>query len=183
MQKLGAQRTSFETIVAFGANTAFAHHSTSDRRISKNEPILIDLGCVYNGYCSDMTRTCFFGGIDLELKRMYDIVYEAKLIAEGMLKDGAVAGDLDAAAREFIERNGYTLGHSLGHGVGLSVHESPYLRNGNDVILKEGMVITIEPGIYVKDVGGVRLEDLYLVTPDGFVKLSNSKLDKEGLII
>lgn len=156
-------RTAFETIVSSGKNTAFAHHSPGENRI--NNFFLIDLGAVYCGYCADLTRVFFSGKIPARLKKIYDTVKKAQDKAIKKIKEGVKASDVDKAARNIIDKNGfgkYFL-HGSGHGVGLQVHEPPYLKPGSDEILKAGMVLTVEPGIYYTNYFGVRLENMVIV--------------------
>lgn len=170
----GAEKYSFETIVAFGANTAQPHHHPSDKRLDKDELILVDMGAKYNGYCSDMTRTFCLGDPGDELVRVYSIVKEAQEYAIKYIKAGMTCHDADALAREYITANGYgdKFGHSFGHGVGIDIHEAPRLGSGTDIELQENMVVTAEPGIYLPGLGGVRIEDMLIVKPDGVIDIT-----------
>lgn len=165
----GADKYSFETIVAFGANSAQPHHHTSDKKLDKDELILVDMGAKYMGYCSDMTRTFCLDEPSEQLLRVYDIVREAQEYAIKYIKAGMTCHDADALAREYITANGYgeNFGHGFGHGVGIDIHEDPRVGAGTDTILLPNMVITAEPGIYVPGVGGVRIEDMLVVKEDG----------------
>jgi len=165
----GAERMSFEPIVAFGANSAHPHHRPGDKRLEKGEAVLIDFGCVRNGYCSDMTRTFCVGEPNHDIKRIYEIVKTALEYTLKHIKAGMTAHEVDSLAREYIRSNGYEneFGHSLGHGVGLDIHETPRIGVGSQTMLEEGMVVTIEPGIYLNGIGGVRLEDIVIVERDG----------------
>lgn len=169
MQMMGADDKSFDTIVAFGENSAVPHHESGDRKLEKNDIILIDMGAVYKGYCSDMTRTFFYGTPNEELKTIYGIVQEAQLYALKHIKAGMTGLEADSLAREYITANGYgeQFGHSLGHSVGVEIHEWPSLSVASNDVLKPGMIVTVEPGIYVDGLGGVRIEDMVVVTEDG----------------
>ena len=165
----GAEAVSFDPIVASGPNGAKAHHEPSDRRLEEGEPIIIDIGSRLDGYCSDMTRTLVLGGPSDKVREVYSIVRKAQLAAIETIREGMTTAEADAVARTIIEKAGYGKHfiHSLGHGVGLAVHESPYLRTTNPATLKEGMVVTVEPGIYLEGWGGVRLEDMIVIRKDG----------------
>lgn len=169
MQMLGADDKSFDTIVAFGDNSAVPHHESGDRKLEKNDIILIDMGAVYKGYCSDMTRTFFYGTPNEELQSIYSIVLEAQQYALKHIKAGMTGREADSLAREYIMANGYgeQFGHSLGHSVGVEIHEWPSLSIASADVLKPGMIVTVEPGIYVDGLGGVRIEDMVVVTEDG----------------
>ncbi|MDE6293312.1 MAG: Xaa-Pro peptidase family protein [Clostridiales bacterium] len=170
----GAEKYSFETIVAFGANTAQPHHHPSDKKLEKNELILVDMGAKYNGYCSDMTRTFCIGNPGAKLTEVYGIVKEAQEYAIKNIKAGMTCGDADALAREYIISNGYgeNFGHSFGHGVGVDIHEAPRVGANSQTVLQPNMVITAEPGIYLAGIGGVRIEDMLVVKEDGVVNLT-----------
>ncbi len=175
MMLLGSDGPSFDTVVAFAENTACPHHKTSDKKLEKNDLILIDFGATVNGYHSDMTRTFCLGEPRSELKDMYNVVYDALSYALKFLRAGMTEREADSLAREYIKANGYDkeFGHSLGHGVGLEIHEAPYLRESGDNVLTENMVVTVEPGVYVEGLGGVRLEDTVIITADGNVNITN----------
>jgi Xaa-Pro aminopeptidase len=171
----GAKGLAFDPIIAFGSNSSMPHYRAGDRRLAKGDIVLIDIGVNLNHYHSDMTRVHFYGTPNPELQKIHGIVFEALQRALKLCRPGTRIGDLDAAARNYIEENGHKLPHSLGHGVGLCVHEAPWLRNKapwSDAVLEEGMVITIEPGIYVPGLGGVRLEDTILIQKDGYENLT-----------
>lgn len=155
----------FSPVVAFDKNSAIPHHYVSSLKGGKNSLLLIDLGAKYQGYCADLTRVFFLGKMPVHLRKIHDIVLKAKDLAVKSIKDGVKASDVDKVARSFIEKQGFGkyFGHGLGHGVGLCVHESPYLSPKNNQILKSGMVITIEPAIYLPNKFGVRLEDMVIV--------------------
>lgn len=162
---------SFRPIVSFGKNTSMPHYESSpDRKLQKNEPILIDMGAKIEGYCSDMTRTFFFGKPTDEQIKIYNTVLESQQKAieyiTNQLKNGAEikANDVDTISRDYIIKKGYaSIPHSLGHGIGIDVHESPSLSPSSETVLKSGMVFSIEPGIYLPDVMGVRIEDLVVI--------------------
>jgi Xaa-Pro aminopeptidase/Xaa-Pro dipeptidase len=159
----------FESIIASGPNGAKPHAGFSDRKLSPGDSVTIDIGCRIAGYCSDMTRTVFIGRARPELRRVYAIVLEAQQRALALIRPGARAADVDAAARDHIRQSGYAkeFGHSLGHGVGLAVHELPTLAATSKEVLAAGDVVTVEPGIYLPGIGGVRIEDMMLVTRAG----------------
>lgn len=170
VKKNGAE-LSFPTIVAFGKNSSIPHHQTGNTKLdTRNTIVLLDFGVKLNNYCSDMTRTVFFGSANAEFKKMYNTVFEAQQKAIQQLNNIAMkqssvkASEVDSVARTYIEQQGYpTIPHSLGHGIGLEVHESPRLGPRSKDELKEGMVFSIEPGIYLPGVGGVRVEDLVVL--------------------
>ena len=162
---------SFRPIVAFGKNSAIPHHQTSDQRLkTKHKIVLLDFGVKLNNYCSDMARTVFFGQPTSEQKKMYQTVLEAQKLAIDYLKSlilnhkSIPAKNIDKVARDYIVSKGYkTIPHSLGHGIGIEVHETPHISPKSKDILKPGMVFTIEPGIYMPNFGGVRIEDIVVL--------------------
>ena len=160
----GDNEIAFSSIIASGRNTVYPHYSPSDDKIAKNS-LLIDLGAKYYGYCSDLTRMFFRGKMLPLFKRIYDTVRKAQELSIKEIKEGVTASEIDKIARDYIDKKGWGkyFGHGLGHGIGLSVHEPPYLNPHSNEILKEGMVITIEPAIYYKNIFGVRIEDMVLV--------------------
>ena len=160
----GDRELAFPSIVASGKNTVFPHHRSGDKKLS-NEIVLIDLGSKYCGYCADLTRVFFWGKIPLLLRKIYDTVRKAQDESIKKIRDGIRASEVDKAARKIIDKKGWSkyFGHGLGHGVGLCVHEPPMIGPNCNQVLKEGMVITIEPAIYFKDKFGVRLEEMVLV--------------------
>ena len=185
MKKRGAQKPSFDIIVASGENTAYPHYQTGKRQIRPGECLLIDIGCVYKGYCSDLTRPLFLNIItnnrpkglrigspfefEGKYKEIYEAVYKAQRAAIEKIKPGVKCSIIDSEARKVIARAGledYFI-HRTGHGVGLDVHELPWLEKGSKRVLEAGMVLTIEPGVYIPDFGGVRIEDMVLVTKKG----------------
>lgn len=176
MRKKGASGTSFDIIVASGLRSALPHGVASDKVVEKGEFITIDFGCIYEGYCSDMTRTIIIGKANHKQKEIYHTVLEAQTLAHEAIRPGITGIEADKAARDLIHRKGYGefFGHGLGHGVGLEVHEAPRLSPSGKDVLGAGMVVTNEPGIYLPDFGGVRIEDLIVVTDDRNRILSKS---------
>jgi Xaa-Pro aminopeptidase len=183
MRTHGAEKVAFDLIVGAGPNGALPHHEVSERIIGKGEPIVMDLGARIAGYHSDMTRTICLGQPDERFTEIYDIVLRAQWAAEAAIRGEIVAGEADHAARQVIAEAGYgeQYGHGLGHGVGLAVHEEPFIRQDAEEVLKPGMVFTVEPGIYLPDWGGVRLEDMVLLQEDGVEVLSRAS--KEPVVI
>lgn len=174
-KKLGAEELAFPVIVASGKNSAVPHHNTSDKKIKKNELILIDFGVKYKNYCSDLTRMFFSGKTPVFLNKLYSEVLTSKESAEKELKAGKSYSLAFEKANGFIQKNlGQKLMHDIGHGLGLEVHDFPKKNFGETFILKKNMVLTIEPGYYNKKVAGIRIEDDYLITEKGFKKLSNA---------
>ncbi len=163
----GDNALAFNPIVAAAANTVFPHHCPGEEKIGRNF-FLIDLGSKYYGYCADLTRMFFWSKMPLLLRRLYSTVKRARDAAVKKISDGVKADEVDRAAREIIEKKGWGkyFGHGLGHGIGLAVHEPPRIAPGNKEILREGMVVTIEPAIYFKNKFGVRIEDMVLVKKD-----------------
>ena len=177
MKKQGASKLSFDTIVASGANGSMPHAQVTDRVLQSGDFVTMDFGCVYEGYCSDMTRTVAIGTPTDEMKKVYQIVLDANLRAMEQIEAGKRCNEIDAVARDYIREQGYGeyFGHGLGHGVGLDIHEEPRFSPKCDVITQENMVITDEPGIYVPGQFGVRIEDLVVVKENGYQKLSQSE--------
>lgn len=179
LRSAGAEGPSFPPMVAYGTNAARPHHDPSERRLQPGEPVIIDMGAVYQGYCSDMTRTFYLGEPDAKFKEIYSLVLRAQQAAEAGIKAGMMSDAADGLAREVIEAAGYkeAFGHSLGHGVGLAVHENPSLSPVKEraVALEKGMIATVEPGVYLSDWGGVRLEDMVLVQADGALVLNEDR--------
>lgn len=174
--RLGSERPSFDTIVGSGPNGAMCHAIPGDRRLQKGDLVVLDFGCVYHGYHSDMTRTIAVGEADDFSKRIYDIVRTAQQKALDGLKAGITGRELDGIARSYIASQGYgdCFGHSLGHGFGLLIHESPYASTKSEWTLEPGMTITVEPGIYLEGRLGVRIEDCCVVTDEGMINLVSS---------
>ena len=165
----GSEKPSFDTIVLFGARSALPHGKPSDARLKNGDFVLCDFGCTVNGFASDMTRTVVFGKAGARHKEIYGIVLTAQKAARDRIHDGALAGDADKGARDFIVTAGLGeyFGHATGHGVGLRIHEKPRISRDNNALLKTNMVITVEPGIYIPGFGGVRIEDMVAVGRGG----------------
>jgi Xaa-Pro aminopeptidase len=169
MKKKGANGPSFETIVAAGPHSAWAHARPSPNPLGKSQLVVLDQGAILRGYCSDMTRTVFLGRAPANVRRMYRAVLAAQEAAKAAIRPGVSGEAVDAAARRVLkgEHLARYFTHSTGHGLGLEVHEMPRLGKGEKTILEEGMVITIEPGVYVEGLGGIRIEDDVVVTAKG----------------
>jgi len=176
---------SFPPIVAFGKNSSIPHHQTSSEKLRTNSIVLLDFGVKFENYCSDMTRTVFFGKADEKFKKIYNTTLESQQKAIKFLNSSFIihnsktkpvkTASIDKAARQYIIRSGYpTIPHSLGHGIGIDVHESPRLSPKSKDILKEGMVFSIEPGIYIPNYGGVRIEDIVVLENKGICLLTHS---------
>ena len=183
MRELGAEGPSFDTIVGSGPNGALPHHRAGERAIQEGEPIVIDMGARYQGYCSDLTRTIVVGSPDETFRRVYDTVLGAQLTAIATVQTGMTGAEADGLARKVIEEAGYgeSFGHGLGHGVGLAVHEYPRVGPTGQDVLQEGMAFTIEPGIYLSGWGGVRIEDIVVLEKSGANTLTKaSKRDQTG---
>lgn len=168
-KELGAESCSFSPLVAFGANAADPHHSPDDTVLKEGDCVLFDVGCLKNGYCSDMTRTFFYKYVTDEHRRVYELVKNANLAAEAEIRPGREIHILDDTARDLIAEGGYTkeFNHRLGHFIGLSEHEAGDVSSVNTALLQPGMIFSIEPGVYLDGDVGVRVEDLVLVTEDG----------------
>ncbi|GMQ57765.1 Xaa-Pro dipeptidase [Vallitalea sediminicola] len=176
MKKNGAENLSFDTIVASGLNSSKPHAEPSDKKIEEGDFVTLDFGCVYKGYCSDMTRTFVVGKASEKQKEIYNIVLDAQLKALEAVKAGCIGKDIDKIARDIITDKGYgdNFGHGLGHSVGLFIHEEPRFSYSDENVFTENMVVTVEPGIYVPGFGGVRIEDLVSVTKDGIINFVSS---------
>ncbi|MFD1038457.1 M24 family metallopeptidase [Virgibacillus byunsanensis] len=179
MRKQGATSSSFDIIVASGYRSALPHGVASDKEIQNGELVTLDFGALYNGYCSDITRTLAVGEISDELRTIYNTVLQAQLLGVEGTKPGMTGKEADALTRDYITEKGYGkyFGHSTGHGLGLEVHEGPGLSFKSDKKLKAGMVVTVEPGIYIPGVGGCRIEDDIVITETGNERLSFSSKD------
>jgi Xaa-Pro aminopeptidase len=179
MRKQGATSSSFDIIVASGYRSALPHGVASDKVIENGEFITLDFGAYYKGYCSDITRTISVGEPGEELRKIYDVVLQAQLKGMEGIKPGITGIQADALTRDHIKAEGYGeyFGHSTGHGIGLEVHEGPGLSFKSDIVLQPGMVVTVEPGIYISGLGGVRIEDDTVVTETGNKSLSHSTKD------
>ncbi|RIM36134.1 M24 family metallopeptidase [Staphylococcus caprae] len=169
MLELGADGPSFDTIVASGYRGALPHGVASDKLIEKGDMITLDFGAYYRGYCSDITRTFAVGEPDPKMKEIYNIVLSSQIKAIDEIRPGMTVQEADALSRDYIDAHGYgqEFGHSLGHGIGLDIHEGPLLSKNSTVELQVNNCITIEPGIYVDGLGGVRIEDDILITENG----------------
>jgi len=174
--KYGSRRPSFETIVLFGKRSSLPHGRPGNHKLAAGDFILIDFGCVVNGFCSDITRTFVFGEASDSQRKIYSIVQKAQKCARAAARTGIKACDVDLAARGIIEKSGYgaSFGHATGHGIGLRVHEKPRINKKNETPLLENSVITIEPGIYISELGGVRIEDMVVLTKNGSQTLTHS---------
>ncbi|TFJ93699.1 M24 family metallopeptidase [Lentibacillus salicampi] len=177
MRRQGATSSSFDTIVASGYRAALPHGVASDKEIQSGELVTMDYGALLNGYCSDTTRTVAVGEINDELKTIYNTVLEAQLRGVDGIKPGMTGKEADAVTRDYIKEKGFGdyFGHSTGHGLGMEVHEGPALSFRSDKKLEPGMVVTVEPGIYIPNVGGCRIEDDLVITESGNERLTNAE--------
>ena len=176
-----AEGTSFDTIVASGENSSKPHAVPTDRKIQEKDIITIDMGCKIDGYCSDMTRTFFVGEIPEEMKKVYDLVLKNQVQTLNDMREGYSTKMLAKMVDNDFRLNNYDLIHALGHGVGLDIHESPIISTRSENILKENMVVTDEPGIYIAGQFGIRIEDTVLITKGGCEALTKS--NKEYVVI
>lgn len=176
MRKQGADGGAFETIVASGVRSALPHGVASDKLIQKGEMLTLDFGAYYRGYRSDLTRTIAIGEPDSRLKEIYQIVWDAELLTIDRLRPGVSCRDIDDFTHRYIDALGYGphFEHGTGHGIGLDIHEEPFFSKKSDKVLESGMVVTVEPGIYIPALGGVRIEDDVLITPEGHEVLTAS---------
>lgn len=183
-KKLGAQGMAFESIVAWGPNAAAPHHLSEDRKIGRNNFLLLDFGVLINGYHSDFTRTLFIGNPNKKQEKVYNTVLEAQNRAIKRIRDGARAKEIDDVARRFIGSAGFGkyFTHNTGHGVGLEIHELPNFAPNSEDILRSNMIVTVEPGIYIENWGGVRIEDMVLVGETTKL-LSKAPRDLRSMII
>ncbi len=174
MKLNGAEGAAFDIIVACGKNSAKPHAEVSNKKLKANQPIVIDFGVRYKGYCSDLTRTVWLGKMPEYYRKLYRVCFEAQRLAMSVIKSGIDVCEIDKKARDFIEQSGYGeyFTHSTGHGIGLDVHEMPVISQRIKRRLEEGMIITVEPGIYIPGKGGIRIEDDILVTRQGCKVLS-----------
>ncbi len=183
MRKLGAERPAFDTIVASGARSACPHAEPTDKTIDNNELVLIDMGAQQQGYASDMTRMLHLGAPPRRVRHLYKAVLEAQLAGVDAVRAGISASAVDRRAREVLRKHGLAerFSHSTGHGLGLEIHEEPRIGRTGRAHLEKGMVITVEPGVYIEGFGGIRIEDTVLVTEDGCEVLTPTS--KELLVI
>ena len=183
LRKEGAEAKSFDFIVASGTRGALPHGIASGKEIRMGELVTMDFGCIYEGYCSDITRTVCVGKLGSKQREIYNIVLEAQIAGSNSIRANIKCQDVDSIAREVIVNAGYGeyFGHCLGHGVGLEVHEEPRLAKDNDELLQPGMVVTVEPGIYIPGFGGVRIEDMVLIH-ENYIEIL-TKTYKDLLII
>ncbi len=175
----GAEKLSFETIVAAGVNGSKPHAEPGNYKIQSGDLVTMDFGCVYNGYCSDMTRTVCVGKANAKQREIYDIVLKAQTAVIENLKPGMMGKEYDKIARDIITEAGYGqyFGHGLGHSVGLEIHEDPRFSVAEERLIEAGTIITVEPGIYIPDFGGVRIEDMLVLTEDGCEDFAHSRKD------
>ncbi|MCM3710916.1 M24 family metallopeptidase [Sporosarcina luteola] len=183
MRRQGAASSSFDTIVASGERGALPHGVASDKVIQSGELVTLDFGALYNGYISDITRTVAVGEPSEKMKEIYEVTLAAQELALEEIKAGMTGIEADAIARDYIKSKGYgdAFGHSTGHGIGLEVHEGPALSFRSETVLVPNMTVTVEPGIYLPGIGGVRIEDDIIITEDGNVRLTHSP--KELIIL
>ncbi|MGN7387808.1 M24 family metallopeptidase [Sporosarcina sp. SAFN-015] len=183
MRKQGATSSSFDIIVASGERGALPHGVASDKVIQSGELVTLDFGALYNGYISDITRTVAVGKPSEKMKEIYEVTLAAQELALEKIKSGMTGIEADAIARNYIKSKGYedAFGHSTGHGIGLEVHEGPALSFRSETVLVPNMIVTVEPGIYLPGIGGVRIEDDIIITEDGNVRLTHSP--KELIIL
>lgn len=183
MLRAGADAVAFETIAAFGESAAEPHHSPTDRALRRGDVVKLDFGALHAGYHSDMTRTVAFGDPGDEMKKVYELVRASQQAGIDAVKQGITGGDADRASRSVIDEAGYgeAFSHSLGHGVGLEIHEGPTLTDSSEEVLPVNTVVTVEPGIYLPGIGGVRIEDMVVVGSDGCRSMAAS--GKELMIL
>lgn len=179
MKKNGAGGSSFETIVASGVRSSLPHGTSTGKIIKSGDAVVLDFGAVFEGYCSDMTRTIFMEKADRRLLDLYAIVLEAQLAAINGIRNGMTGRDVDKISRDIITKYGYAdcFEHGLGHGVGLDIHEKPKISPASDMAVEEGMVFTIEPGVYVPGLGGIRIEDMVMLENNNVHVLTRSGKD------
>jgi len=176
-EEKGINFLSFDTIIVSGKNGALPHGQPSDKIIQVGELVTVDFGCKYQGYCSDFTRTFAVGKeISPKFEEIYQIVQEAQIKGIQAVRAGVKCSEIDKIVRNYIQKKGYGeyFSHGTGHGLGIEIHEEPYVSSQSNIVLQSGMVITIEPGIYIPDLGGVRIEDSVLVKENGHELLTNS---------
>jgi len=174
MRRAGSQGISFDTIAAFGEQAAEPHHHPTARVLRSGDLVKLDFGATWQGYHSDMTRTIAFGEPSVRMCEVYELVRGAQQAGLDAVRAGAITGDVDDASRSYLSARGHGFGHGTGHGVGMEVHEAPAVRAGGTDVLEVGMIITVEPGIYLPGIGGVRIEDTVAVTSNGCDILTSS---------
>lgn len=179
MRQNGASATSFNTIVAAGAKSSLPHAVPGDMKLKEGDFVVMDFGCIYEGYCSDMTRTVVIGSASKDQQTIYNTVLEAQKLALEGARAGLKGKEIDALARDYIIKAGYGdyFGHGLGHSVGIEIHENPRFSKMEEQVIESGMVITVEPGIYIPGLGGVRIEDMVEVTKYGIRNFTHSPKD------
>lgn len=175
--KNGASGVSFDTIVGAGVNSAQIHSTPTNYIIKEQDIILFDFGCILDGFCSDMSRTIFVGGITEKQRQIYNLVLDAHSNATKKIRINDIAKNADSYGRKNIQEAGFDYAHALGHGVGVEVHEAPLISYRSEDVLEENMVFTIEPGIYLENEFGVRIEDTGVLTPNGVELFSKSNRD------
>jgi Xaa-Pro aminopeptidase len=177
MLKNGADKEAFDTIVTSGPRSAMPHGKPTDSRLVEGEFVLMDFGAYHGGYHGDITRTVVLGTADAKQEEMHSVVMEAQSRAIKAIRPGATGVEIDSVARDYIAERGYGefFGHSLGHGLGLEIHDGAILTPRSDIVLQPGMVVTVEPGIYVPHLGGVRIEDVVLITESGCEVLTSCR--------
>lgn len=183
LRSRGASNSSFPVIVAAGANSSLPHYRPAETLVQRDQPLLIDWGALYKGYCSDLTRTLMVGRVSPKMKQIYKVVLEAQQSAIKFLRPGVTTKQADRIARDVIDDAGFKdeFGHGLGHGIGREIHELPTMRKtGGEEELRPGMIVTVEPGIYLPGEGGVRIEDDVLITHSGCEVLSSLERSFEG---
>ena len=183
MKKMGAEDRAFDVVVASGMNSSMPHATATSKKIEVYDVVKIDYGAIVDGYCSDITRTVILGHAGKEVIDMYETVKKAQELALGSIRGNISCRELDSIARSYIEEKGYgeKFGHGLGHGVGLDIHEAPFITPSNDQPLEAWMVFTVEPGIYIPGFGGIRIEDMVVLEKDRVEVLT--KTSKELIII
>lgn len=179
MLRFGAQKMSFDPIVVSGPNGSLPHGVPSDKKVANGEFITMDFGCIYNGYCSDMTRTVALGEPTEEMRKVYNVVLQAQLAGLAASKAGVTGKSIDAAARKVIEDAGYGeyFGHGYGHSVGIEIHESPNANTRDETLMPVGAAVSAEPGIYLPGRFGVRIEDVAVMTEDGCMDITKAPKD------
>jgi Xaa-Pro aminopeptidase len=183
LRSRGASNSSFPVIVAAGANSSLPHYRPGEAMVARDQPLLIDWGALYDGYCSDLTRTLMIGRVSSRMKQIYKVVLDAQQTAIKFLRPGVTTRQADQVARDVIADAGFAkeFGHGLGHGIGRDIHEMPSMRkNGGEEELRPGMIVTVEPGIYLPGEGGVRIEDDVLITHSGCEVLTSLDRSLEG---